>query len=129
MITLPDCMTTFARTNRPVVTGVLLCIIVLSLLFNNNVSRSVSFSFLFSGNLTETKNAQPDLDRTGDGFANLLEGEFKSCPNVISRMVIGHWVKHKEYSKEEVALVDDALRKTLMHNNMPPSLQNKDKRC
>ncbi|XP_055874748.1 uncharacterized protein LOC106072744 [Biomphalaria glabrata] len=128
MITLPDCMTTFVRTNK-LVTGVLLCIILLSLLFNNNVSRNVSFSFLFSGNLTETKSAQPDLDRTGDGFANLLEGEFKSCPNVISRMVIGHWVRHKDYSKEDIALVDDALRKTLMHNNMPPSLQNKDKRC
>ncbi|KAK0056230.1 hypothetical protein Bpfe_014317 [Biomphalaria pfeifferi] len=126
MTMLPHCITSFVRTNRYILVGVLLSLIALSVLFNNNFSRTVSFSFLFSGNLTETKNVQ---DRTEGGVANLLEGEFKSCPNVMNRMVIGHWVKHKDYSKEEKALINDALRKTLMHNAMPPSLQNKDKRC
>ncbi|KAI8794906.1 hypothetical protein BgiBS90_005282, partial [Biomphalaria glabrata] len=127
---LPDWITSFFQTKRIfVLLALLLCVILLSVLFNNNVSRIVSFTFQLSGNLTEIENVPSDLDITEDGADNLLEGEFKSCPNVMRRMVIGHWLRNKDYSKEEMALVDDALRKTLRHSHIPAVLQRKDKRC
>ncbi|KAK7005210.1 hypothetical protein BgiMline_006772 [Biomphalaria glabrata] len=126
---LPDWITSFFQTKRIFVLLALLCVILLSVFFNNNVSRIVSFSFQLSGNLTEIENVPSDLDITEDGADNLLEGEFKSCPNVMRRMVVGHWLKNKDYSKEEMALVDDALRKTLRHSHIPAVLQRKDNRC
>ncbi|KAH9514379.1 hypothetical protein Btru_025047 [Bulinus truncatus] len=57
-----------------------------------------------------------------------LSGDSESCPNVLDRMVVGYWRKHG-YTKEEMDLVDDALRKTLHHSNLPPTLQRKDGRC
>ncbi|KAI8794909.1 hypothetical protein BgiBS90_005285 [Biomphalaria glabrata] len=87
---------------------------------------STLFLYTFYNNIASWSLSQTE---TRAETEELLEGEFKSCPNVISRMVVGHWVRHKDYSKKEMTLVDDALRKTLRHNKISGVLERKDKRC
>uniref|UniRef100_A0A2C9LMZ2 Uncharacterized protein n=1 Tax=Biomphalaria glabrata TaxID=6526 RepID=A0A2C9LMZ2_BIOGL len=104
-------LSSLIRAKRSVLLLVCVSTLVLYTFYNNIASWSLS----------QTK--------TRAETEELLEGEFKSCPNVISRMVVGHWVRHKDYSKKEMTLVDDALRKTLRHNKIPGVLERKDKRC
>ncbi|KAH9514380.1 hypothetical protein Btru_025048 [Bulinus truncatus] len=63
------------------------------------------------------------------GRYNWTEGStFHSCPDILNRVISGHWVKHGNFTQREVDLAEEAMRKTLAHNHIY-RLQKDDNRC
>ncbi|XP_055895758.1 uncharacterized protein LOC106074455 isoform X2 [Biomphalaria glabrata] len=60
--------------------------------------------------------------------ARLTYGHFTSCPDVLNRMVVGHW-SNRNYTAQELEEVESGVLRLRQFHKIPDSLQRNDSRC
>nr|KAI8748434.1 hypothetical protein BgiMline_017866 [Biomphalaria glabrata] len=60
--------------------------------------------------------------------ARLTYGHFTSCPDVLNRMVVGHW-SNRNYTAQELEEVESGVLRLRQFHKIPDSLQRNDTRC